>query len=668
MLPNWSKQLGERRGFSLAEVMVALAVIFLIGGGLLNLGGRRNPAKTSGVAEVLEEEFRAARLDAMKGKTYVAVVFPSEGGNKPHTSSYYRLEGLQKPRLTRSVNLAEEYPGLSVFIGYWGLDGSALNDPEAGNTVTLGTSQQDWDFSQWEAPFPMDHHLVFGPTGKVYSSNLPRFDNAYHFLITEAVEFSGGNLDGIRTFIPTKVLAPNTVTVSLTGYVGTSRGVLAQNGSVKEASGEFQSATRPAHAPRVPGPSTTDPQIASVDIYPLPEPETLPAGVDATVDLRGYLTLEVSALDTDGDRVFCNWTAEKVSGGGSGSGAFSAPQQNQMDWQGGSWISTWEWRPPSDALAGDIYQLEVSVTDETGRTTQGHLGASGRVEVIAKGQIVYERGQDIWIVNADGTGERNLTNHPARDFEPAISPDGTRIAFMSNRTGSIQFFNMGADGTNVRKLPLGGDGKAPRGVAWSPRGNQLLVGLNETELTDWDNLREALFIWSADGSTRTQITEWGDFVTSSWHPNLPIIITSGNSSRDLWEVNLNTGERLRMAETPDVWEYNPRFSPDGKKVCFSKGPVSKGSGFPEGRDDDFDIVVADYTPGSSGVAGTISNQQKISKSGAVDLNASWSPDGSQLVFSSDRSGADQLYIVNANGTNLRQITTGGGSRPHWGKY
>ena len=54
-----------------------------------------------------------------------------EGGTKPHASAYYRLEGLRCPRMTRSVDLSQEYPGLSIFVDFWGLDTSSLDDPGA---------------------------------------------------------------------------------------------------------------------------------------------------------------------------------------------------------------------------------------------------------------------------------------------------------------------------------------------------------------------------------------------------------------------------------------------------------------------------------------------------------------------------------------------------------
>ncbi len=63
-----------------------------------------------------------------------------------------------------------------------------------------------------------------------------------------------------------------------------------------------------------------------------------------------------------------------------------------------------------------------------------------------------EEDLEIRSMNADGTGKRNLTEHPSADLYPAFSPDGKRIAFSSNRRGNGEVFVMNADGTGVKRL------------------------------------------------------------------------------------------------------------------------------------------------------------------------------------------------------------------------
>jgi Tol biopolymer transport system component len=62
---------------------------------------------------------------------------------------------------------------------------------------------------------------------------------------------------------------------------------------------------------------------------------------------------------------------------------------------------------------------------------------------------------DIWIMNADGTNQTNLTSMPAAaDGESAWSPDGTTIAFASWRDGNYQIYFMDPDGTNPRRITI----------------------------------------------------------------------------------------------------------------------------------------------------------------------------------------------------------------------
>jgi TolB protein len=85
--------------------------------------------------------------------------------------------------------------------------------------------------------------------------------------------------------------------------------------------------------------------------------------------------------------------------------------------------------------------------------------------------MLGEMNSEVFVANADGTDQRNLTSHPAFDGWPAWSPDGKQIAFASNRRANYQIFVMNNDGTNVR-LVANTDGRAtePR---WSPDGSRI---------------------------------------------------------------------------------------------------------------------------------------------------------------------------------------------------
>ena len=75
---------------------------------------------------------------------------------------------------------------------------------------------------------------------------------------------------------------------------------------------------------------------------------------------------------------------------------------------------------------------------------------------------------EVYVMNANGSGQRNLTRNPAFDADPAWSPDGRKIAFVSNRDGSYGVYVMNADGSGQRRLaqrsPANSGGLTKRGV------------------------------------------------------------------------------------------------------------------------------------------------------------------------------------------------------------
>jgi Tol biopolymer transport system component len=74
---------------------------------------------------------------------------------------------------------------------------------------------------------------------------------------------------------------------------------------------------------------------------------------------------------------------------------------------------------------------------------------------------------EVYVINTDGSGRRNLTRNPARDGHPVWSPDGQKIGFVSSRGGNRDIYVMNADGSRQRNLTRGVHQQA-FGIAWSP--------------------------------------------------------------------------------------------------------------------------------------------------------------------------------------------------------
>ncbi|MBN1891132.1 MAG: PD40 domain-containing protein [Thermoflexales bacterium] len=168
---------------------------------------------------------------------------------------------------------------------------------------------------------------------------------------------------------------------------------------------------------------------------------------------------------------------------------------------------------------GEIYAMDADGTNVRQLTDLGG-GVMGGIDVSPDGRrLAFYRDSDIYVVNTDGTGQANLTDDKARDYFPAWSPDGSKIAFESDRSpeksssGAAQsdIYVMDADGSNATRLTTDIDNdNSPR---WSLDGHLI------TFVSKREN-RSELYIVGADGTGETRLTEDNNWNTSHlfWQP------------------------------------------------------------------------------------------------------------------------------------------------------
>ena len=255
------------------------------------------------------------------------------------------------------------------------------------------------------------------------------------------------------------------------------------------------------------------------------------------------------------------------------------------------------------------------------------------------GKVAFDRGGDIYAVNADGTGVTNLTNTGSGDGDnfPAWSPDGTRIAFARIPAGSnLEIYTMNADGTNQTRL-TNNSSTYDNHPAWSPDGQKIVFTSNR----DLGGSGYDIYTMNSDGTGVTRLTTDGaGNVTPAWSPDgTKIAFQRGTSvsGYQVYVMNANgTGAApLASGEIPD-------WSPDGTKLVFGRR-----------------ITSSDYEVFSMNANGTSQVNLTNTPSALDDLPA-WSPDGTKIVFSSNRTGVAnrRLYTMNPNGTSQTALTAG----------
>jgi len=156
---------------------------------------------------------------------------------------------------------------------------------------------------------------------------------------------------------------------------------------------------------------------------------------------------------------------------------------------------------------------------------------------------------DIFVLERGGQ-IHNITNNPASDWDPAWSPDGTKIAFTTNRSGNRDVWTMNANGSNAVNLTntLGKD----RYTMWSPDGK--MIAFNTSRDGD-----QEIYIMNADGSNQRNISQAPDSTEglADWSPNGKqlVLYSSRPGNKDIFIVDLASGKWTNITKNPGSDEF-----------------------------------------------------------------------------------------------------------------
>jgi Tol biopolymer transport system component len=162
-------------------------------------------------------------------------------------------------------------------------------------------------------------------------------------------------------------------------------------------------------------------------------------------------------------------------------------------------------------------------------------------------------------MNTDGRGQVNLTKTAKDDIETSWSPDGTKIAFASNREQNFELFIMNSDGSGQHNLTRAGttDEKEP---AWSPDGTKIAYSCHKDSQDD-------IYIMTVKGTNQVNITNnpISDDRSPCWSPDSKKIAFMSNRSTtaesNYWEIciiNVDGGKVINLTNN-SCWDGFPRW-------------------------------------------------------------------------------------------------------------
>jgi TolB protein len=254
--------------------------------------------------------------------------------------------------------------------------------------------------------------------------------------------------------------------------------------------------------------------------------------------------------------------------------------------------------------------------------------------------------KEIWVMDPDGSNQRQLSRFSSISIMPAVSPDGTKIAFTSYSRGNPAIFIFSVD--PVRRLPFYNQVASMNATPdFTPDGKQIVYS---STASGWAQI----YVADLDGSNFRRISSTRAIeVEPKVNPKTgnEIAFVSGRSGpQQIYRMNMDGANVERL--TPGEGEAgNPSWHPDGQFLAYSWT-----RGYATGNFNVFimDVATRSYT--------------QLTQGAGRNENPSWAPDGQRLVFMSTRSGSPQIWTMLANGRQVQRLTTQGSNwTPVWGK-
>ena len=267
------------------------------------------------------------------------------------------------------------------------------------------------------------------------------------------------------------------------------------------------------------------------------------------------------------------------------------------------------------------------------------------------GKIAFQRGSsngEIFVMNADGTQQLNITNNPAPDYDPTWSPRGRSLLFTTSRDGNTEIYFMRPDGSSTRNVTQ--NAASDTYPSWSPSG----AGMAFTSDRDGD---EEIYRMQLDGSAIVNLTSdpASDFAPAYSPDGTKVAFVSDrDGDREIYVMDALDGSGLQQITTNSIPDENPTWAPDGQRLAYNT--VSFYEGVPYGQ---LMIVDSDGT------------NRKLFGYG---MAPAWSPDGAKIAYwngsyckEGDCLKGSNIHVKEVEGSPYptRLTELGSDDRPDW---
>lgn len=296
-------------------------------------------------------------------------------------------------------------------------------------------------------------------------------------------------------------------------------------------------------------------------------------------------------------------------------------------------------------LYGDTRRIQDSNLSEGGgnlsQVSYATEGGDYSPDVERQGRfVVYASTQhrptfDVYRKAIDGRTTTQLTTDPADDLMPSASPDGTRIAFASNRNGNWDIFVMSVDGGPPTQVSSDADDEVQ--PTWAPDSRRLAFSRKNGRTETWE-------IWIVDTSAPAARTFVCEGFLPRWSPEatqdrllFQRARQRGSRLYGLWTIELDRGEGKNPTEivsAKNAAVLQPNWSPDGAQIVFTTVVNPDGNSEWPTQSDIWTV----YRDGT--------NRVSLTNSRFRNMQPAWGVDG-RVYFVSNRGGVENIWSVAA---------------------